>query len=85
MGHDRMDEALSEIGDQSLMAEVNHYRRLEHKRKAFQESITRLEDQIFTTDVEHRMCISRLEAARVLVHIQGEMCHGHIVLFSFLS
>jgi hypothetical protein len=39
MGHDRVDEALGEIGDQSLIAEVNRYRRLEHKRKSFQESI----------------------------------------------
>jgi hypothetical protein len=40
MGHDRIDEALGEIGDRSLIAEVNRYRRLEHKRKAFQDSIT---------------------------------------------
>jgi hypothetical protein len=73
MGHDRMDEALGELGDRSLIAEVNRYCHLEHKRKAFQESITRLEDQMFTTDIERRMCISRLEGARALVHIQGEM------------
>jgi hypothetical protein len=40
MGHDRVDEALSEISDRSLIAEVNQYRRLERKRKSFQESIT---------------------------------------------
>jgi hypothetical protein len=68
-----VDEALGEIGDQSLIAEVNRYRRLEHKRKSFQESIMRLEDQIFTSDVERRMCVSRLEAARAMVRIQGEM------------
>jgi hypothetical protein len=73
MGHDHVDEALGELGDWSLIAEVNHYRRLERKRKAFQESITRLEDQLFTTDIEHRMCVSRLEGARALVRIQGEM------------
>jgi hypothetical protein len=73
MGHDRVDEAIGEIGDRSLRAEVNRYRRLERKRKAFQESITRLEDQMFTTDVERRMCISRLEAARAMVRIQREM------------
>jgi hypothetical protein len=73
MGHDRVDEALGEIGDRSLRAEVNRYRRLERKRQSFQESIRRLEDQMFTTDVERRMCISRLEAARAMVHIQAEM------------
>jgi hypothetical protein len=73
MGHDRVDEALSEIGDQSLIAEVNRYRHLEHKHKSFQESITRLEDQLFMCDVERRMCVSRLEAARAMVRIQGEM------------
>jgi hypothetical protein len=73
MGHDRVDEVLGEIGDWSLIAEVNCYRRLECKRKAFQESITQLEDQMFTTDVECRMCISRLEVARAMVHIQGAM------------
>jgi hypothetical protein len=73
MGHDRVDEALGEIGDQSLIAEVNCYRHLERKRKSFQDSITRLEDQMFTTDVERRMCISRLEGARAMVRIQGEM------------
>jgi hypothetical protein len=73
MGHDRVDEALGEIGDRSLIAEVNRYRRLEHKHKAFQDSITRLEDQMFTTDVERCMCVSRLEVARVMVQIQGEM------------
>jgi hypothetical protein len=73
MGHDHVDEALSELGDRSLIAEVNRYHRLEHKHKAFQESITRLEDQLFTTDVERCMCISRLEGARVMVRIQGEM------------
>jgi hypothetical protein len=52
MGYDRVDEAIGEIGDRSLRAEVNRYRRLERKRKAFQESIRRLEDQMFTTDVE---------------------------------
>jgi hypothetical protein len=73
MGHDRVDEALGEIGDQSLRAEVNWYRRLEHKRRSFQESIQRLEDQMFTTDIERRMCVSRLEAARAMVCIQHEM------------
>jgi hypothetical protein len=58
MGHDHVDEALSEIGDQSLIAEVSRYRRLERKHKSFQESITRLEDQLFTNDVERRMCVS---------------------------
>jgi hypothetical protein len=73
MGYDRVDKAIGEIGDRSLRAEVNRYRRLEHKRKAFQESIRRLEDQMFTTDVERRMCVSRLEAARAMVRIQGAM------------
>jgi hypothetical protein len=73
MGYDRVDEALGEIGDRSLRAEVNRYRRLERKHKSFQESICRLEDQMFTTDVERRMCVSRLEAARAMVRIQGAM------------
>jgi hypothetical protein len=73
MGHDNVDEAISEIGDRSLRAEVNRYRRLERKRRSFQESIRRLEDQMFTTDVERRMCVSRLEAARAMVRIQAEM------------
>jgi hypothetical protein len=73
MGHDHVDEAIGEIGDRSLRAEVNRYRRLERKRKSFQESIVRLEDQMFTADVERRMCISRLEAARAMVRIQREM------------
>jgi hypothetical protein len=73
MGHDRVNEALGEIGDWSLIAEVNRYRCLERKHKAFQESITRLKDQMFTTDVERCMCVSRLEAARAMVRIQGEM------------
>jgi hypothetical protein len=29
MGHDRVDEALGELGDRSLIAKVNHYRRLD--------------------------------------------------------
>jgi hypothetical protein len=73
MGHDRVDEALGELGDRSLIAEVNCYRRLERRHHSFQESITRIEDQLFTTDVERPMCVSRLEAARALVRIQGEM------------
>jgi hypothetical protein len=73
MGHDRVDEALGEIGDRSLVAEVARYRRLERKRKSFQDSITRIEDQLFTCDIERRMCISRLEGARAMVRIQGEM------------
>jgi hypothetical protein len=73
MGHDRVDEAIGELGDRSLRAEVNRYRRLERKRRSFQESIRRLEDQMFTTDIERRMCVSRLEAARALVRIQAEM------------
>jgi hypothetical protein len=73
MGHDHVDEALSELGDRSLIAEVNRYCQLERKRRGFQDSITHLEDQLFTTDVERRMCISRLEGARALVRIQGEM------------
>jgi hypothetical protein len=73
MGYDRVDEALGEIGDCSLRAEVNRYRRLERKRKSFQESIRRLKDQMFTTDVERRMCVSRLEVARAMVRIQGAM------------
>jgi hypothetical protein len=32
MGHDNVDEAIGEIGDRSLKAEVNRYRRLERKR-----------------------------------------------------
>jgi hypothetical protein len=73
MGHDRVDEALGELGDRSLMAEVARYRRLERKRKSFQDSITRIEDQLFTCDIERRMCVSRLESARAIVRIQGEM------------
>jgi hypothetical protein len=73
MGHECVDEALGEIGDRSLQAEVNRYRRLAHKRKSFEESIRQLEDQMFTNDVERRMCMSRLEAARAVVHIQREM------------
>jgi hypothetical protein len=73
MGHDRVDEALGEIGDHSLIAEVNRFRRLEKKRHSFQESITRLEDQMFTVDVERQMCVSQLESARAMVRIQGEM------------
>jgi hypothetical protein len=73
MGHDNVDEAIDEIGDRSLRAEVNRYRRLERKRRSFQESIRRLEDQMFTTDVERRMCVSRLEAVQAMVHIQAEM------------
>jgi hypothetical protein len=55
------------------VAEVTRYRRLERKRKAFQESITRSKIRLFTTDVERRMCVSRLESARAMVRIQGEM------------
>jgi hypothetical protein len=73
MGHDNVDEAIGEIGDRSLKAEVNRYRRLERKRRSFQESIRRLEDQMFTTDIERWMCVSRLEAARAMVRIQAEM------------
>jgi hypothetical protein len=73
MGHERVDEALGEIGDRSLQAEVNRYRQLARKCKSFEESIRRLEDQMFTTDVERRMCVSRLEAARAMVRIQHEM------------
>jgi hypothetical protein len=73
MGHDHVDKALGELGDRSLIAEVNRYCRLERKRKVFQDSITRLEDQLFTTDVERRMCVSRLEGARAIVRVQGEM------------
>jgi hypothetical protein len=73
MGHDRVDEALGEIGDRSLIAEINRYHRLERKRKSFQESITRIEDQLFTCDIERRMCISWLEAVRAMVRIQGKM------------
>jgi hypothetical protein len=73
MGHERVDEALGEIGDRSLQAEVNGYRRLARKRKSFEESIQCLEDQMFTSDVERRMCVSQLEAARAMVHIQHEM------------
>jgi hypothetical protein len=73
MGHNRVDEALGEIGDRSLIAEVSRYRRLERKCKSFQESIMRIEDQLFTCNIERRMCVSRLESARVMVRIQGEM------------
>jgi hypothetical protein len=73
MGHNRVDEVLGEIGDRSLITEVNRYRHLECKHKSFKESITRLEDQLFMSDVECRMCVSRLEAARAMVCIQGEM------------
>jgi hypothetical protein len=73
MGHDHVDEALREIGDRSLRVEVNCYRRLERKHKSFEETIRRVEDQMFTADVERRMCVSRLEAARVMVRIQEAM------------
>jgi hypothetical protein len=73
MGHDHVDKALGEIGDRSLIAEVSRYRRLECKHKSFQDSITRIEDQLFTCDIERRMCVSQLEGARAMVCIQGEM------------
>jgi hypothetical protein len=73
MGHDRVDEALGELRDRSLIAEVSRYHRLERKRKSFQDSITRIEDQLFTCNIERCMCISRLEGVWVMVCIQGEM------------
>jgi hypothetical protein len=73
MGHDRVDEALGELSDCSLIAKVNCYRWLERKHHSLQESITCLKDQLFMSDVERRMCVSRLEGARALVRIQGEM------------
>jgi hypothetical protein len=73
MGHERVDEALGEIGDRLLQAEVNRYQRLAHKRKSFEESIQRLEDQMFTNDMERCMCVSWLEAARAMVRIQHKM------------
>jgi hypothetical protein len=73
MGHEHVDEALGELGDRLLQAEVNRYRWLACKRKSFEESIRWLEDQMFTADVEKHMCISRLEAARAMVRIQHEM------------
>jgi hypothetical protein len=39
MGHNNVDEAIGEIGDRSLRAEVNRYRKLERKRRSFQELI----------------------------------------------
>jgi hypothetical protein len=38
MGHERVDEALGEIGDRSLQVEVNRYRQLSRKHKSFEES-----------------------------------------------
>jgi hypothetical protein len=73
MDHKRVDEALGEIGNRSLITEVYCYCWLEHKQKSFQESIQRLEDQLFTTDMECRMCVSRLKGARAMVRIQSEM------------
>jgi hypothetical protein len=73
MGHDRVDEALGEIGDRSLIAKVARYRRLERKHKSFQESITCIEDQLFMCDIEQHMSVSWLEGARAMVRIQGEM------------
>jgi hypothetical protein len=73
MGHECVDKALGELGDCSLQAEVNRYQRLACKCKSFEESIWRLEDQMFTADVERRMCVSQLEAARAMVRIQHEM------------
>jgi hypothetical protein len=73
MGHDHVDEVLSELGDRLLIAEVNCYHRLECKRRGFQESITQLEDQLFMCDIEQCMCVSWLEGARAMVRIQGEM------------
>jgi hypothetical protein len=63
MGYDHIEEALGDIGDRSLRAEVNRYRRLERKCKSFQESIRRLEDQMFTTDVER--CYASLSIVRL--------------------
>jgi hypothetical protein len=73
MDHECVDKAIGELGDHSLHTEGNHYRHLEQKHKSFQESIRRLEDQMFTTDMERCMCVSRLEAARAMVCIQNEM------------
>jgi hypothetical protein len=67
---------LGEISNRLLIAEVNHYCWLEQKHKSFQESITRLVDQLFTTNVEQWMCTSRLEGARAMVRIQEEMQHN---------
>jgi hypothetical protein len=58
MGHDRVDEALGELSDHSLIGEVNRYRWSERKHRSFQESIAHIEDQLFMTDVERHMCVS---------------------------
>jgi hypothetical protein len=61
MGHDHVDEVLSELGDRLLIAEVNCYHRLECKRRGFQESITQLEDQLFMCDI----CYASLSVVRL--------------------
>jgi hypothetical protein len=53
----------------TLIAEVNRYRWLERRHRSYQESIMRIEDQLFTVDIERRMCVSRLEAARAFVTV----------------
>jgi hypothetical protein len=67
-----VDKALGELGDCLLITKVNRYHHLEHKRHGFCESITCLEDQLFTMDIERCMCISRLEEACAMVRVQGK-------------
>jgi hypothetical protein len=68
-----VDEAIANVGDRSLTAEVMRWRGLQKRMKAAQESIWQIEDRLFAMAVDQQACHARLEEAWAVVQIEEEM------------
>jgi hypothetical protein len=70
--HHEVDEALMQIGDQSLAAEVARYRTTMVGIQRIQKEIREKEDELYCLANTNRKSVGRLAAAHALVHIAEE-------------
>jgi hypothetical protein len=68
-----VDDVLVTIQDQSLTAEVIQWQALQKQFKTIQESICKMEDQLFAVAVDQRASHNRLEEAWAAQRIEEEM------------
>jgi hypothetical protein len=68
-----VDEAVDQIGNRSLKAEVRRYRGLKVKNASLQEQIRHIEDQLFAVQMDQRANWDRLQDARVWERVNEEV------------
>ena len=68
----RIDNALAQVGDKSLCAEVHQFRHIKKRFAELDVQMKTLEAEMWALQTRQRQCVGRLEKADILRHIDYE-------------